>query len=270
MLIGDVNPNVGGQSERHATLQMLLDTLALTHVSRYPVEVVSVTFDSVLLRDSRFPKVALLRLSLDESTGKITVYSDRISNYKFKETSPEFRTRTTNDVAKVRKWLKEYTQPFTPAEVAKLSSGQCRDEFSSWASEFNEAWRMAYASINRTDIMEDIIRYLGGAQPYSTGTLAGIATSEFRTKMLERNRRQNVPHPPVNLFINSDGVCWLTFVENVQYSTCVPKDTKITDSIDALPLPVREKYSMLKLVEDSTYVESVGLRLSHNNFWLHE
>lgn len=270
MLIGDVNPNVGGQSERHATLQMLLDTLALTHVSRYPVEVVSVTFDSVMLRDSRFPKVALLRLSLDESTGKITIQSERISNYKFKETSPEFRTRTTNDLAKVRKWLKEYTQPFTPAEVAKLSSGQCRDEFFSWASEFNEAWRAAWASVNRIDVMEDIIRYLGGAQPYSTGTLAGIATPEFRTKMLERDRRQNVPQPPVNLFINSDGVCWLTFVENIKHSTCTPKDTKIADSVDALPLAVREKYSMLKLVEDSTYVESVGLRLSHNNFWLHE
>lgn len=270
MLIGDVNPNKDGVTVRHMTLQALVDTLALTHVSRYPIEVVSIDCDRLLFRDTRFRGHPVAKLFIDYTTNRITIDCDRIENNKFNQHNPDYSTRTTNDLAKMRKWLKEYVQPYSPAEVARFSFGDMKAKFAAWADHYNNTFRDSYLNISTTDVIKDIINYLGGGQPYTTGKLAQYATQEFRLQILENERRRKCESPKIHLFINPDGVMWLTGTEIGQFSECTISGAQVLDSVDMLPGTVKEKYSMLKLVDDGTYLETVGVRLHHNNFWLHE
>lgn len=269
MLIGDVNPNRGGLTARHVTLQTLVDTLALTHVSRYPIEVLSFDHTSLAFRDTRFRDPMLAKLSID-SEARITIDSERITNGKFNQHNSDYHTRTTNDIAKMRKWLKEYVQPYTPAEVANLGFGPMKVKFTQWADHFQPAWREAYMNVNTLDVLKDIVHYVGGGQPYTTGKLAKYATPEFRLQILEHERRQKCEAPRVNVFINPDGVPWMTALILETRGAHRISSSQVLDSIDALPASEREKYSMLKMVDDGTYVENVGVRISYNNFWIHE
>jgi len=265
MLIGDVY----GPSARHLVLQNLLDGLAPVHVSRYPVEVIHLNYDCLTFRDTRFRDHELAKLFVD-SEARITITSERIENNKFNKHNPDYRTRTTNDIAKMRKWLRELTQPFNHVEVANITLGSMRKAFSVWADYYQSVWRDAYMHINTLDVLKDIVNYLGGAQPYSTGKLAQYANQEFRLQVLEHERRQKCVPPKINMCINPDNEVWVTYMRTGQVSDYAVGDTQVLPSTDQVPASLKEKYSMLKLVDDGTYIDNIGVRLSYNNFWIHE
>lgn len=270
MLIGDVYANKNGVVQRHITLQGLIDGLAPAHTSRYPITVESNSNTFITFRDSRFPKDALVILRLDDSDGRVTIDCSRIANNKFRESSSEYTTRTTSDLAKMRKWLREYVQPYSPAEIVQLTFGTMKVKFAEWADHYSSTYREAYMNVNTMDVIQDLVAYLGGGRPYSTGRLARFATQEFREQMVEHERRRKSESPKINLFMNPDGICWMSTIEVGQFTGCSITNSQVIDSADGLPIPVKEKYSMLKLVDNDTYIENVGVRLSHNNFWLYE
>jgi hypothetical protein len=266
MLTGDVY----GPSTRHLVLQNLIDGLAPVHVSRYPVEVVALDYDRLMFRDSRFRDHMLAKLFVDSTDGRVTVDSERIENHKFNKHNPDFHTRTTNDMAKMRKWLRELTQPFNHVEVANITLGSMRKAFSVWADHYQSVWRDAYMHINTLDVLKDLVNYIGGAQPYSTGKLAQYATQEFRLQVLEHERRQKCVPPKINMCINPDNEVWLTYMRAGQVSDYAVDDTQVLPSTDQVPVSLKEKFSMLKMVDDGTYIDNIGVRLSYNNFWIHE
>ena len=266
MLIGDVY----GKNPRHPTLQGLLDGLAPAHVSRYPVEVVSLDYDRLMFRDTRFRDQMLAKLFVDSTDGKVTIDSESIANNKFNKHNPDYNTRTTNDLAKMRKWLREYTQPFNHAEVANITLGDMRKAFATWADAYQSVWRDAYMHINTSDVIKDMVTYLGGAAPYSTGRLANYATQEFRLQVLEHERRQKSETPKVNMCINPDGEVWVTYMRAGQISDYTVHSKDVFPSTEYIPGNIKEKFSMLKLVDDGTYIDNIGVRLSYNNFWLYE
>lgn len=266
MLIGDVY----GKNPRHPTLQGLLDGLAPAHVSRYPVEVVSLDYDRLMFRDTRFRDQMLAKLFVDSTDGKVTIDSERIANNKFNKHNPDYTTRTTNDLAKMRKWLREYTQPFNHAEVANITLGDMRKAFATWADAYQSVWRDAYMHINTLDVLKDLVNYLGGAAPYSTGRLANYATQEFRLQVLEHERRQKCETPKINMCVNPDGEVWVTYMRAGQISDYTVHNKDVFPSTEHVPGNIKEKFSMLKLVDDGTYLDNIGVRLSYNNFWIYE
>lgn len=271
MLIGDVYE----PSARHPALKNLLNGLAPVHVSRYPVEVVHLNYDCLMFRDTRLrdhkpvSNFLLAKLFVDSET-RITITSERIENNKFNKHNPDYRTRTTNDIAKMRKWLRELTQPFNHVEVANITLGSMRKAFSVWADHYQSVWRDAYTHINTLDVLKDLVNYVGGAQPYSTGKLAQYATQEFRLQVLEHERRQKCVPPKINMCINPDNEVWLTYMRAGQVSDYAVDDTQVLPSTEQVPASLKEKFSMLKMVDDGTYIDNIGVRLSCNNFWIHE
>jgi hypothetical protein len=55
-----------------------------------------------------------------------------------------------------------------------------------------------------------------------------------------------------------------------QVSDYAVDDTQVLPSTDQVPASLKEKFSMLKMVDDGTYIDNIGVRLSYNNFWIHE
>lgn len=269
MLIGDVS-NKGATFSRDPNLQSLIDTLALTHVSRYPIQVEAFSYDAVIFKDARFRGDRLLRLSIDSANKKMTIDCQRIANNKYNSNSAEYTTRTTNDLAKMRKWLKEYVQPYDHSEAVQLNYSPMYKVFSAWVEELYDTWREAYSAVNSTEVIADMLNYLGGGQPYSTGRLAAFATQEFCVKVTEYNRRKTCPQPNINLFVNPDGAIWVANTQMARFSGCSISSAQVLDSANALADNLKEKYSMLKMVDDNTLVDGVGVRVSHNNFWVHE
>jgi hypothetical protein len=145
-----------------------------------------------------------------------------------------------------------------------------RKAFAQWADAYQSVWRDAYMHINTLDVLKDLVNYLGGAAPYSTGRLANYATQEFRLQVLEHERRQKCETPKINMCVNPDGEVWVTHMRAGQISDYTVHNKDVFPSTEYVPGNIKEKFSMLKLVDDGTYLDNIGVRLSYNNFWIYE
>jgi hypothetical protein len=196
--------------------------------------------------------------------GKMTykITSRLVENEKFRSHSHDHRVRKCVSIPVFLKHMKKYLLPFSPEEMVEFSRRDASRSFSQWVSEARNKWDKVVLPINGRAILEEVQKLKAmGIKPqtkafedvYATGV---DAYSEYQ-------RRDNRLFANMsNVFINPDETVTVTRLEDSKAMTTEYQ------SLGECETYIQEGITMLNMVEGNTYVGDVGLRTSHNTYWI--
>lgn len=259
MLTGQIE-----DSCRNSTLNMFMRELKRTHVTRHPLRVSSENTCLIHIYDERCPTEQVVELATD-GYGKFIITSPFISNEKYRTGNPDYHTRKTTDLAKVRRWLKEYTKPYEVTAITDVTFGIRIDVFQRWKSEFYEVVRNTTRQIDQEAIIQDVLNYARTGVPYQSPKFAPFLNGDFIKQVEENDKRYKTKEPHMHVLLERDGIAHLHLKER-KYTDPVHN---FTGHIDTLDNHYRSKVAMLKMVDPKTFVPEVGMRLDSHNFWVY-
>jgi hypothetical protein len=251
-------------------LKHLINEFRRVQVSRFPIEVV-VEGDGTLIGfvDSRFPTDRfnvsnMLAMLYVENTGEkptIIIESRLIKNDKYAVHNDKYRTRSTHDIKKMFKYMKEYIKPFSGQEVAQKSYRGMQHEFEQWQTKAHWGIRESLRELDTKDWMEGIIKLQAlGIEPPTEkfAELARTAIPQYE----EHIRRQAMEEPNYHIHLNPDDSVVVTIMRGDD------KGSSTKESLDACPLFIQQAVGMLRMVDDRERVPEVGTRVSPKEFWI--
>ena len=252
-----------------AIFKPMLTEFRRVQVSRFPIDVEGMD-DSSTIRfvDSRFPNagwryyntLAMLSVKGSDAKGKplIVMTSRLISNEKYTRSNADYHTRTTSDPKKVVKWLRDYAKPYSVQEIAERFGPVAEEKHYDWQMEARHAQRRAF-SVSDTVIREEIAHLKAMGVVFRTEVFRKIA-DEGLALHEEAERRTSQVFRGAHVYVNPD--------ESIVVGC---KDEEISYSYDSLsqaPESIQQQLSMLRMVEDKTFVPDVGMRHDAKNFWI--
>ena len=251
-------------------LKHLINEFRRVQVSRFPIEVVAITDGNTLgFVDSRFPTdrfnvsnmLAMLYVESEGEKPTLTIESRLIKNDKYATHNDKYRTRSTHDIKKMFKYMKEYIKPFSGQEVAQKSYRGVQHDFEQWQTK--SAWdvREALRELDWNDWMEGIgrLQALGIEPPTKKfAELARTAIPHFE----EMKRRNAMEEPNYHIHLNPDDSVVVTIMRGED------KGSLTKESLDACPLFIQQAVGMLRMVDDRERVPEVGTRVSPKEFWI--
>jgi len=249
----------------------LVNEFRRVQVSRFPIEVVVSNEGMVIgFVDSRFPtdrfnvSNMLAMLYVESNTNEkptITIESRLINNEKFASHNDKYRTKSTHDIKKMFKYMKEYIKPFSGQEVAQKSYRGVQYEFEQWQTKSAWGVREALRELDWNDWMEGIgrLQALGIEPPTKKfAELARTAIPQFE----EMKRRNAMEEPNYHIAINPDDSVVVTIMRGDD------KGSSIKESLDACPLFIQQNIGMLKMVNDNERIPEVGTKVNATQFWI--
>lgn len=248
-------------------IKPLVEDLARSHASRYPLHVNVVDAQWVEFLDRRFSKVASLEWVADtRGMHRYRVSSFRLRNPKYHLANPKYHAKFTNDPKKALKILKEIAVPFSPVELATSFYDGVHTAYHAWKFSARENFA-TFNSIGRIAIgqlMEDILAFKNTGMPYTR--LSKYMDDSCIAAYQEMTDRDNSFKPTLHVYINEDG---MTHV--VDTNVAPNKLVAMLDSYEQLPQNILEKLSILKITEAGTFVGEVGIKQRPgNSFWVYE
>lgn len=258
MLTGAIhNPN------RYPELNNLVAELKRTHVCRYLLEVVSDGADTVKFIDERWPMHSAATLSMQDNK-VFVIRSEVIHNDKYAYHNDDYHTRKTSNLAKMRRWLKEYVNPFSAAMIAHLSSNTADIVYRQWRDHYaTDVWT-AMRSFGTDAVVKDYVNFLDTGVPYSAPALSAITDPEFVAKYRTNIARMRTAMPETHVLVSPDEVVVIT--KKVDAS----RQEVVTCHYDQLISNIKEKVALLKMAPVNTFIEEVGVALNRCNFWVYE
>jgi hypothetical protein len=239
-------------------------------VSRFPIDLI-VNDGGIMLGfvDSRFPTdrfsvdkmLAMIYVKEDGENPTLTLESRLIQNNKYSMHNDDYHTKSTKDLQKMLKFMKEYIKPYSGQEIAQKTYRSVEQDWETWR---NKPWRNLRNAMSELDTDDYIKEFLALAQ-------IGIEpqTKEFREAMsivipesIESKRRKSKPFDAVHIHINPDESICLTIMKGEE------KGSKIVESVDECPQYVQQALAMLKMVDDNTHIPEVGKRNNEKDFWV--
>lgn len=239
-------------------------------VSRFPVEVI--TNDGGMMIgfiDSRFPTdrfnvekmIAIIYVKDNGEEPVLTLESRLIQNDKFSIHNSDYHTKSTKDLKKMLKFMKEYIKPFSGQEIAQKTYRGAEQNFDEWR---RGAWRNLREALSELNHEDYVAEFEALAQMGITPQ-----TNKFREAMsvvipesAENKRRTNMKFDAVHIFINPDDSVCVTIMQGEN------KGSKIVESIEECPQYIQQGIAMLKMVDDNTHIPEVGKRVNGKDFWV--
>jgi hypothetical protein len=249
--------------DRYPELNNLVAELKRTHVCRYPIKVVSDGHDSVNFIDERWPDHAVLALSMTDKK-VFVISSELISNDKYSYHNDDYHTRKTNNLAKARRWLKEYVNPFEGPMITHLSHTRMDTAFRAWRDEFSTDIWATMRSFNTDAIAEDYINYLETGIPYQSTRLNSITQDGFADKYRVDKYRKSKKEPKLHVLVSPDDMVSVSHKEHVTGPHIG------TYRYDQIPANIKENVALLKISPVDQFIEGVGVALNRCNFWVYE
>jgi hypothetical protein len=248
---------------RYPELNNLVAELKRTHVCRYPIKVVSDGNDSVNFIDDRWPDDAVLGLHMNDN--KVFVISgETIENDKYSYHNDDYHTKRTSNLSKIRRWLKEYVNPFEGSMVTHLSYKRMDDAFRKWRDEFaTDIWE-AERSFNRDQVIQDYADYLETGIPYKSKTLSAITQDGFADKYRAHKYRYSKKEPKLHVLVSPDDMVSVSHKEHVTGPHIG------TYRYDQIPAGIKENVALLKISPVDQFIDGVGVALNRHNFWVYE
>lgn len=249
----------------------LVNEFRRVQVSRFPIEVVVSNEGMVIgFVDSRFPtdrfnvSNMLAMLYVESNTNEkptITIESRLINNEKFASHNDKFRTRSTHDLKKMFKYMKEYIKPFSGQEIAQKSYRSIENTFDSWRSKAEWEMRESLHRLTDEDWIEGIVKLQAlGIEP-PTNKFAEL----FKTAIPqydEHKRRQAMKKPNYHIHVNPDDSFVITIMRGEE------KGSQTVESLEACPLFIQQNVGMLKMVSDGDRIPEVGTKVTATQFWI--
>ena len=248
----------------------LVNEFRRVQVSRFPIEVVAINDGNTIgFVDSRFPTdrfnvsnmLAMLYVeSNTEEKPTITIESRLINNEKFARHNDKFRTRSTHDLKKMFKYMKEYIKPFSGQEIAQKSYRGVEHEFAQWQRK--PAWgvKEALNQLEPKDFMEGIVKLqeLGVLPTDKFAELAKTAIPHFE----EMKRRDAVEEPNYHIHLNPDDSVVVTIMRGEE------KGSSTKESLDACPMFIQQAVGMLRIMDERSRIPEIGTKVTSKEFWV--
>lgn len=267
--------NINLSEQTPVEVREAIMALRRSHVSRFPVDVMSRDEDPylVMFSDTRFPAsrlhmdhcLALLKFNDVDDQGRrdYKVVSRRISNEKYARHNHKHHTKTTTDLKKVVKMLRDYAiKPYTGAEIAeKYRGSSIEDDVETWKSAAHREFRDVVRDLSVTEIAEEIMHLQSVGVIFRSDKFRRIATDGL-DKMAEANRRKAVKQVPLFVYIQPDN----SILAVTNRADDKPDDTTTYPTFDAAPACIQQQIAMLRLTDGQTFIPEVGRRVADDVF----
>lgn len=251
-------------------IKHLINEFRRVQVSRFPIEVVVQNGGNLVgFVDSRFPTdrfnvanmLAMLYVK-DEHDGKttLTIESRLINNEKYAMHNEMYKTKSTHDVKKMFRYMKDYIKPYSGQEVAHKTYRSVESDFEGWQRKAEWELKEVLHRVDYDDWMFGIKRLQElGVLP--TDKFAEIAKTGIPL-FDEHKRRQALEKPNHHILINPDDSVVVTIMKGDN------KGSQTLESLDACPLFIQQAVGMLKMVDERERVPEIGVRIGSHQFWV--
>ena len=251
-------------------IKYLVNEFRRVQVSRFPIEVVAGNGGNMIgFVDSRFPTdrysvsnmLALLYVKDVGEKPTLTIESRLINNEKYAVHNEMYKTKSTHDLKKMFKYMKEYIKPFSGQEVAQKSLRTIDNEFDNWQSKADWALRETLNHVSKDEWMEGITKLQAlGIEP-PTDKFAELVKTAI-PQYEEHKRRQAMEKPNYHIAMNPDDSVVVTIMRGDD------KGSSIKESLDACPLFIQQNVGMLKMVDNNERIPEVGTKVNATQFWI--
>ena len=196
--------------------------------------------------------------------GKMTykITSRLIENEKFRSHSHDHRVRKCVSIPVFLKHMKKYLLPFSPEEMVEFSRRDASRWFSQWVSEARNKWDKIVGAINGRAILEEVQKLKAMGVVPQTKAFEDVYEKGVDAFEEYKRRSNRLFENMSNVFVNPDETVTVTRLEDSKAMTTEYQ------SVYECPAYIQEGITMLNMVEGNTYVGDVGLRTSHNTYWI--
>ena len=250
--------------------KQLLAEFRRGQVSRFPIEVIANGEGKLIgFVDSRFPTdrfnvermVAMVYIKEDGENPTFTIESRLIKNDKYSTHNSDYHTKSTKDLKKMLKFMREYIKPFSGQEIAQKTYRSVEQDFDTWRS---KPWRNVRMAMQELDPLDYVAEFealaLMGIEPQTKKFREAMTTVIPESK--ENKRRTDMKFDAVHIHINPDNSICLTIMKGDN------RGSKIVETVDECPQYIQQALAMLKMVDDNTHIPEVGKRNNDKDFWV--
>lgn len=258
----------------------LLRDFRKAQVSRYPILVQSSNDHKLYFFDSRhrFDDKSGLIGYLETFTGEVqgdkscmmySVYSKFIRNERRRKHTSEYNIKTTHDIKKALKMLKDYIKPMSTKEYLTAGSGRQNGVNHSssqlhWKNQPMQTMRDIVRNLSISEMMKEFVRlkHMGVTFAYS----ALNEVTEKGEELQEEAERRAYQEDRWFVFFNPDDSLEVTRVDKDNNQIEPPKTY---ENLSLAPEDVQGKVTMLRINNMmGTYLGDVGLMVTSREFWL--
>jgi len=262
----------------HVELEELLTDFRRIQVSRFPIDVmVNTTGQTIAFNDSRYPTDAFHKsksLALlyfdghDKKTNKkiFTVESRLIQNDRYSPRSSEYYTKSSSDVKKVAKMLRDYVKPYTGLEVAQNTLRSAELNFQTWRDKPDMESRDSMGNLYREDLLEIFTSLKSLGVPAVNDKMQKVYDEALPAYLVALERKGN-KFAGVHINFNPDDSVVVTCMRDDE-TKGINKGSITYENLEACPTFVQQQVSMLRIMEDGSYLPNVGTRISDKTFWI--
>ena len=253
-------------------MQDLIVEFRKHQVSRFPIEVIPNDAGfAVGFIDSRFPTdrwnatnmLAMLYVKEQGENPTLTIESRLIENDKYAQYNDDYHTKSTKDMKKMLKFMKDYIKPWSAHEVASKTKTKAEEKFKDWQREPYRKLRAATNALDSTDYLKMFVKLKElGVVPVNADMkmLYESALPEY----LDYQGREGKKFANTHAFINPDESVFISSVGIDSGRTVA----KLFNSIDEMPMNVQQNLAMLRMMENDVLVADVGHKISEREFWV--
>jgi hypothetical protein len=259
-----------GTEKLNTMFAELLTNFRRTQVSRFPVEVVANHENSMVFIDSRFPiahhemsNVHKILGSVYSDGDKIVIESRLIKNEKYNMHNTEFRTRKTQDVRKVLKYMKEYLKPYTAQEIAHRTLNGAKEAFNEHREK--AMWKARHYKLDNMDVLYEEVMHMKmlGYEP-KTDAVKKLIDEGFPA-LEQYMKTKDTEFPRVHVHIAPDESVTIAVLAK---QSNLEMGAYTHDSLAAAPTFIQQQVGLLKMMDKNTHVPDVGYKSSDTEFWI--
>jgi hypothetical protein len=255
-----------------AQMQDLITEFRRYQVSRFPIEVIPNDAGyAVGFIDSRFPTdrwtatnmLAMLYVKDDGENPTLTIESRLIENDKYAQYNDDYHTKSTKDMKKMLKFMKDYIKPWSAHEIASKTKRKAEDKFQDWQREPYRKLRAVTNTIESLDFLKMFVKLKElGVAPVNDDMK--MLYESALPAYLDYQSREGKKFANTHAFINPDESVFISNV-GIESGRTV---AKLFNSIDEMPMNVQQNLAMLRMMENDVLVADVGHKISEREFWV--
>ena len=242
-------------------------------VSRFPISVIpNSEGDGVAFIDSRFPTdrwntsnmVAMMYVKELGENPTLTIESRLIENDKYAQYNDDYHTKSTKDMKKMLKFMKDYIKPFTAHEIANKSKRMAEDRLSSWKAQPTRELREFNHNLDDFQLLKSFMALKDRGIAPVDDTMKAMYEVAIPSYLEHVERQAKNFTDYCHAFINPDESIFISKV-GIDAGRTV---AKLFNSVDEMPPEVQQNIAMIRIVEEGSFVPNLGVKLSDREFWV--
>jgi hypothetical protein len=263
-------------------LMELINRLARSHVSRYPIEAVVGDPRSVWFIDSRAEGVnlsvyrsikhAICRVTLGagaDSNDKFRVFSYRINNERYRTGTDNYNSQVTKSADKAFDLLRSVAVNDPIEKLFGLTFQDKEQAHNKWKRDAEQDYQKKLMNLSFGGIgiptLSALIREREARGDFLDETLNKITTPDIVEAHREFLKRRNAAGLETCVYVDpATNMCDWAVADDMPIK---PDKLMKQCAFDALPVPTQERVAMLRMMAINEYVAGVGYRSSNHIYW---